>query len=120
LNSISSSLLSTTTPQKKGNLSIPCRNSPEYVLILIMLVPIVCFTCGVSLGDLAPIYNHIRRKRMIQRYGDPNNGPRTAPTQAAVDPSLQENLMGDVLDALRIQKCCRTHMVTAMLFTEHY
>lgn len=83
-----------------------------------MLVPVVCFTCGTSLGDLAPIYHHIRRKRMAARYG--SAGATVAPTQAAVDPSLQENIMKDVLEALRVTKCCRTRLVTAMIFSEHY
>ena len=83
-----------------------------------MLVPIVCFTCGCSLGDIAPIYHAVRRKRMAARFGQPG-GP-TAPTQAAVDPTLTENIMADVLDALRVTKCCRTRLVTAMIFSEHY
>lgn len=83
-----------------------------------MLVPIVCFTCGLSLGDISPIYQYIRRKRMAARYGEP--GSATAPTQVAVDPALLENIMEDVLDALRVTKCCRTRLVTAMLFPEHY
>jgi DNA-directed RNA polymerase subunit N (RpoN/RPB10) len=92
-----------------------------------MLVPIVCFTCGMSLGDIAPIYQSIRRKRMGRRYGhlaelnaSQTRAGRAAPTQAAVDPSLSENVMGDVLDALRVTKCCRTRLVTAMIFSEHY
>jgi len=83
-----------------------------------MLAPIVCFTCGLSVGDLAPIYHFIRQKRMAARYGQP--GAATAPTQAAVDPTLLENIMGDVLDALRLTKCCRTRLVTATIFSEHY
>jgi DNA-directed RNA polymerase subunit N (RpoN/RPB10) len=83
-----------------------------------MLVPIVCFTCGCSLGDIAPIYHAVRRKRMAARFG--TVGAPTAPTQAAVDPTLTENIMGDVLDALRVTKCCRTRLVTAMVFSEHY
>lgn len=83
-----------------------------------MLTPVVCFTCGLPLGDIAPVYHHIRRKRMAARYGAP--GAPVAPTQAAVDPSLSENTMGDVLEALRVEGCCRTRLVTAMIFSEHY
>lgn len=83
-----------------------------------MLTPIVCFTCGMSIGDKAPIYHYIRRKRMAERYGHP--GAATAPTQAAVDPSLTENVMEDILDALQVTKCCRPRLVTAMIFSEHY
>lgn len=82
-----------------------------------MLTPVVCFTCGLSLGDLAAIYNRIRAKRMAARYG----AGEVAPTQASLDPSTTtESVMGDVLDALRLTKCCRTRMVTAMQFSEHY
>ena len=83
-----------------------------------MLVPIRCFTCGLSLGDLAPIYTFIRQKRMVALYGHPD--ATTAPTQAAVDPNQTKNIMGDVLEAFGVTKCCRTHLVTAMIFTEYY
>lgn len=83
-----------------------------------MLVPVVCFTCGSSLGDKAPLYHYVRRNRMAARYGKPDGG--TAPVRAAVDPALTENIMGDVLDALQVTKCCRTHLVTAMIFDDHY
>lgn len=82
-----------------------------------MLTPITCFTCGLPLGDIAPVYTYIRQKRMAERYGKPGS---SAPTQMAIDPSLTENIMGDVLDALKVTKCCRTHLVTAMIFSEHY
>lgn len=82
-----------------------------------MLAPIVCFTCGCSLGDIAPIYNAVRRKRMAARFGTP--GGATMPTRAAVDQTLTENIMGDVLDALRVTKCCRTHLVTTMIYSDH-
>lgn len=84
-----------------------------------MLVPPVCFTCGVSLGDLAPIYRLVLEKRMRSRYGD-DAEESVAPTMIAQDPSRRENLMADVLDALRLQQCCRTHMVTAMDFRKYY
>jgi DNA-directed RNA polymerase subunit N (RpoN/RPB10) len=83
-----------------------------------MLVPIVCLTCGLSLGDIAPIYHYIRRKRMAARSGEPGGTPVS--TQVAVDPTLLENIMEDVLDALQVTKCCRTRLVTAMVFSEHY
>lgn len=83
-----------------------------------MLVPIACFSCGLSLGDIAPIYHYIRRRRMAARYGEP--GSEVAPTQAGIDPSVTENIMGDVLDALGVTKCCRTHLVTAVIFSDHY
>lgn len=81
-----------------------------------MLTPVVCFTCGCSLGDIAPLYHAVRRARMAARYGP----GATSPAQAATDPTLTENVMGDVLEALRVSKCCRTRLVTAMIFSDHY
>lgn len=83
-----------------------------------MLVPIVCFTCGLSLGDLAPIYRLARAKRMEARYGTDES--RVAPAQAALDPTQEDNMMVDVLDALRLTKCCRTRMTSAMDFRDYY
>ena len=120
-----------------------------------MLVPIVCFTCGLPLGDVAPIYRIIRTKRMIKRFGQQKPqkqkhkqqkqpkqkqpkqkqpkqkqsdqqllkkqlNSRVNPALVPIDPSQDENMMGDVLDALRITKCCRTHMITAVDFREYY
>ena len=83
-----------------------------------MLTPIVCFSCGCSLGDIAPIYHIVRQMRMGPRFA--KAPASTTPAQAGVDPTLTENIMGDVLDALRVTKCCRTRLVTAMIFSEHY
>jgi DNA-directed RNA polymerase subunit N (RpoN/RPB10) len=83
-----------------------------------MLTPIVCFTCGLPLGDVAPVYHSIRRKRMMEKYGKEDS--TTAPTFASIETKEQKNMMKDVLDALGVDKCCRTHLVTAQLFTEQY
>ena len=81
-----------------------------------MLTPIVCMDCGTSLGDKAPLYHIIRRKRMAARLGAEG---AANPANAAIAAEVQ-NTMGDVLDALRIDKCCRTTMMTTVLFYEHY
>lgn len=83
-----------------------------------MLTPIVCFSCGMSLGDLAPIYRLILAKRMAAEYGDPNS--RVAPTSASMDHGRVGNLMADVLADLRLTDCCRTRMITAMDFRTYY
>jgi DNA-directed RNA polymerase subunit N (RpoN/RPB10) len=83
-----------------------------------MLPPITCFTCGSSTGDIATIYHIVRQKRMAIRYG--TEGAPTVPTQAGADPTLTDNQMKDVLDALKVSSCCRVHIVTGMLFSEHY
>jgi len=81
-----------------------------------MITPVTCFTCGLSLGDLDPIYQGIRRKRVkafLEKEG-------VAPTKSTVDWALTEDLMSDVLVALKVGDCCKTHLVTAMNLTDHY
>ncbi len=86
-----------------------------------MLPPVVCFTCGLPLGDLAPIYRLILEKRMGARYGDSGgDAPGVAPPMAPLDPDQTENLMADVLTALRLKQCCRTRMVCAVDFRRYY
>ncbi len=83
-----------------------------------MLTPIVCLSCRSSLGDLAPVFQMIRRDRMAKLYGGENS--ETSPARAPIDPRLTENIMGDVLDGLRVMKgCCRIRLCSAMLLHEH-
>jgi DNA-directed RNA polymerase subunit N (RpoN/RPB10) len=93
-----------------------------------MLYPVACFTCGASIGDVAVLYQAVRRARMEARYGRADGA--VAPTRAPLDPSLSENIMGDVLDALGggaaagpnqyLIGCCRTRCATGMDLSEHY
>jgi DNA-directed RNA polymerase subunit N (RpoN/RPB10) len=80
-----------------------------------MLTPIVCPTCGISLGDLAGIYNKVLSDRMSVRYG-PNS--EVSPVYASLD--ADQNPMGDVLNALRLSACCRTHMITNIDYRTFY
>lgn len=81
-----------------------------------MLPPVVCFTCGFPIGDVAEIFLHLRAARVraaLEARG-------TAAAEAAVDSGLQVDC-SDVLDALGLRyDCCRMHLVTAMVFTDHY
>ena len=84
-----------------------------------MLPPVCCFSCGYSLGDIAPIYNYIRQMRMEKKYGQP--GSLNIPGRSGLDPTVDENIMADVLAALNVTaSCCKIHLVTAMNFTEIY
>lgn len=83
-----------------------------------MLTPAVCFTCGMPLGDKAPIYHRIRRQRLGRRYGA--TGAQVSPVNVSMDPTRIDNSMGDILDALKVNKCCRVRLVTSMQFQEHY
>jgi DNA-directed RNA polymerase subunit N (RpoN/RPB10) len=81
-----------------------------------MLVPIVCFTCGCALGDKDDLFRHMRGERVAALLRERG----TTPTQAAVDPDLQVDC-GDILDLLDVRNdCCRTHLVTAMIFSDYY
>ena len=83
-----------------------------------MLTPIVCFSCGLPLGDLAFIYQYILAKRMTALYGTEDSP--VAPASAPLDQGQRDNLMADVLDALRLTSCCRTRLCTAMDFRAYY
>ena len=85
-----------------------------------MLVWIVCPTCRMSLGDLAPIYRLIRQKRMLKRYGGEKGSAPVAPAVASQDATHRDNTMQDVLDALGIHDCCRMRLVTPMDFRTYY
>jgi DNA-directed RNA polymerase subunit N (RpoN/RPB10) len=88
-----------------------------------MLPPIVCQTCGRSLGDLAPIYRLILEKRMGARYGGASaegESPPPAPPLVSLDLEQTSNLMGDILEALRLTDCCRTHLVAAQDWRVYY
>jgi DNA-directed RNA polymerase subunit N (RpoN/RPB10) len=81
-----------------------------------MLPPVLCFTCGKSLGDIAPFYHYIRRTRVQRHYDELG----VAPTRRIPAPGVEIPLMADVLDALRVTECCKTHLVTTLVFTDYY
>jgi DNA-directed RNA polymerase subunit N (RpoN/RPB10) len=81
-----------------------------------MLVPIVCFTCGLPLGDVEDLFLTLRAEKVRKEL----EARGTVATQAAFDAGLQVEC-ADILDELGIvYDCCRTHLVTAMIFTDYY
>lgn len=88
-----------------------------------MLTPIVCPTCGLSLV-VAPIYHEIRKKRLQKMYE--SGEIKTLPSHATIDPNFTTGegssnaFMSDILDALKVYKCCRTHLVTSLNFSDYY
>lgn len=80
-----------------------------------MLVPVRCFTCGAPLGDLAPVYEYVSAQRMAKKYGSPDSEKMPISSNSDVGGGIS-----DVLDSLKLSKCCRTHTVTAMKFCDLY
>lgn len=81
-----------------------------------MLTPIVCMTCGMPLDDKADLFRAMRAaqyKTLLAERG-------TLVTEAAAEAGLQADCEA-ILTALVIEEdCCRTHMVTAMEFSDYY
>jgi DNA-directed RNA polymerase subunit N (RpoN/RPB10) len=81
-----------------------------------MLMPILCFTCGMPIGDKADLFKRLRSekaKAILAQRG-------TIPTKASVDPGLQIDCT-DIFDRLKIfQYCCRMHLTSNMEFADLY
>ena len=65
-----------------------------------MLVPIVCFTCGLPLADKEDLYMELKVKQ------------------------VKENGSTDFQNILKLldinNDCCKMHFITAMLFNDYY
>lgn len=71
-----------------------------------MLVPILCFTCGLPLADKEDIFNELKAEKIkaIKNYTN--------------DIELD---CSDILNMLDITNdCCRMHMITPLLFDDFY
>lgn len=67
-----------------------------------MLIPILCFTCGLPLADKEDLYNELKSKKKIENAHD-------------------ELDCKDILEQLDIvNDCCKMHFITAMLFIDYY
>jgi DNA-directed RNA polymerase subunit N (RpoN/RPB10) len=81
-----------------------------------MLVPVLCFTCGLPIGEVDDLFRGMREALVRAALA----GRDTTATQAAVDAGLQIDC-GPLLDALGItHDCCRKSIVTAMHFCDYY
>ncbi len=81
-----------------------------------MLVPILCFTCGLPIGDRADLFCAMRAKRVRETLKTRG----TVAPQAEIDVGLQLDC-SDILDSLGIMNdCCRAHIVSAMIFSDFY
>ncbi len=81
-----------------------------------MLCPVVCFSCGCPIGDVADLFRHIRAKRVAAVLGE----HKTLPTQAAVDPGLRIELTADLARLGVTNDCCVGHLITACEFGDYY
>jgi len=82
-----------------------------------MLIPVSCVSCGRSIGDVAPIYKKVIRNRML-KWAEDNNFELT-PANMSIFATNMENMM-DLLDALKIDRCCRVHVISNIDFCDHY
>ncbi len=81
-----------------------------------MLTPILCFTCGCPIGDVAPLFRRLRAARAAAALA----ARGTAPAQAATDYGLTIDC-SDILESLGVlYDCCRAHLVTAMDYRDYY
>ena len=81
-----------------------------------MLIPIVCFTCGLPVGDKADLFRRLKAERVNRILAEHG----TVPSQVPFDSKLQIDCE-DILDRLKIRRpCCRTRLVTAMEFVDYY
>jgi DNA-directed RNA polymerase subunit N (RpoN/RPB10) len=66
-----------------------------------MLIPIICFTCGLPLSDKEDMYIELKTKQE-KEFGE-NVDYRT------------------ILESLDIKNdCCKMHFITSMVFTDYY
>lgn len=81
-----------------------------------MLTPLVCLSCKMPIGDVAPIFwaVHSARVRKTLKKG------KTAPARAAENLALKSDNT-DLFEALAIlPDCCRMCLETSMQFKNHY
>ena len=85
-------------------------------LTAIMLTPVVCFSCGTSIGHIAELFRKLREKRVREDL----DGKHISPEMSAI--RLDSNLdMTDRFNILQIsQSCCRTHLASAAVVSDYY
>lgn len=85
-------------------------------LAIKMLTPVLCFTCGCSIGEFEDIFRQMRGDKVRAILAERG----TIATQAAVDSGLQIDC-SDILELLGITgDCCRKTLIAAMIFSDYY
>lgn len=81
-----------------------------------MLTPVICFTCGLPIGDVATIFRFERAKLAEAILAEKKVAPGWAPVVGELQIDCSE-----IFDRLGIRAdCCRTHLATAMQFDDQY
>jgi DNA-directed RNA polymerase subunit N (RpoN/RPB10) len=82
-----------------------------------MLIPIRCFSCGSSLSDKANLFRFFRCIRAIEEL----NKKEIQISQANLRAAFLQIEMGDVIKDLGIKRdCCVMHLVSEMIWTDHF
>lgn len=84
-----------------------------------MLTPVRCLTCGMPLGDVAPLYRLLKAERMAE-YIEKH---KIQAVHLDLDPLLADEYisMSDVLYMLGIyERCCRGIMMSTMDIRDYY
>jgi len=86
-----------------------------------MLIPVVCPTCGMPIGDVSTAFRKMCRERVKKMMADYKQESRELiPSQLTADSTRELNLEL-LLDELGvIYGCCRTALVTGMNFADYY
>jgi DNA-directed RNA polymerase subunit N (RpoN/RPB10) len=86
-----------------------------------MLVPIQCMSCGCAIGDKEDLFRHMVGEMSLPIHRFQDDRPPTIPGQAEpiVDPeSTGRDAIFELLGIYH--DCCRTHLISAMIFTDYY
>ena len=83
-----------------------------------MLPFIACPTCGKPIGDVAPIFNIVAKKIMLKMYADQNY--QYMPNHQSSVSLDTDNRMAPIINALKIDKCCKVHLISSVRFMDHY
>ena len=79
-----------------------------------MLYPIICVTCGMSIGDRAPVF-----RRLYQRQVELSlQGVKAENAYAA--PGLRVDCSAALDQVGATNACCRAELLTTMQFNDHY
>jgi DNA-directed RNA polymerase subunit N (RpoN/RPB10) len=79
-----------------------------------MLTPIVCFDCGLPVGDKEDLFRHMRAERVKKVLAEHG----TTAAHALTDAGLQIDC-SEIMAALGVHMdCCRKTLATALIYTD--
>lgn len=81
-----------------------------------MLTPVVCFSCGTSIGHVAELFRKLREKCVREDLDKKHISPEMSAIR------LDSNLdMTDLFNILQIsQDCCRMHLACTVVMSDVY